>query len=100
MRQLIIDHLHVVLLAIQSVLHHESTAHIIRVDILQIMHNFVCFIALIEALKLNDFKKTFPKFKGMPMSEHAPSLNELEVDLLSGLVALDPNRRISALAAL
>ena len=53
-----------------------------------------------DALKLNDFKKTFPKFKGMPMSEHAPTLNELEVDLLSGLVALDPNRRISALAAL
>ena len=34
------------------------------------------------------------------MTEHTPTLNELEVDLLSGLVALDPNRRISALAAL
>ena len=34
------------------------------------------------------------------MTEHTPTLNELEVDLLAGLVALDPNRRISALAAL
>ena len=59
MGQFIIDHLHVVLLAIQSVLHHESTAHIVRVDILQILHNFVCFIALIEALELNDFIKAF-----------------------------------------
>ena len=53
-----------------------------------------------DALKLNDFKSTFPKFRGVPMTEHTPTLNELEVDLLSGLVALDPNRRISALAAL
>ena len=53
-----------------------------------------------DALKLNDFKSTFPKFRGMNMSEHTPLLNELEIDLLSGLVALDPNRRISALAAL
>ena len=59
MGQFIIDHLHIVLLAIQSVPHHESTAHIVRVDILQILHNFVCFIALIEALKLNDFIKAF-----------------------------------------
>jgi len=36
----------------------------------------------------------------MAMVEHTPTLSELEVDLLSGLVALDPNRRISALAAL
>ena len=53
-----------------------------------------------DALKLSDFKKTFPKFKGMAMIEHTPTLGELEVDLLAGLVALDPNRRISALAAL
>lgn len=53
-----------------------------------------------DALKLSDFKSTFPKFRGIPMTEHTPTLNELEVDLLSGLVALDPNRRISALAAL
>ena len=36
----------------------------------------------------------------MKMIEHTPTLNDLEVDLLSCLVALDPNRRISALAAL
>jgi serine/threonine protein kinase len=36
----------------------------------------------------------------MPMSEHTPTLDELEVDLLSGMVALDPNKRISALQAL
>jgi len=53
-----------------------------------------------DALKLNDFKATFPKFRGMQMSEYTPTLTELEVDLLSGLVALDPNKRISALQAL
>lgn len=31
------------------------------------------------------------------MIEHTPTLDELEVDLLAGLVALDPNKRISAL---
>ena len=49
-----------------------------------------------DALKLNDFKSTFPKFSGMPMAEHTRTLNEMEVDLLTGLVALDPNKRISA----
>lgn len=53
-----------------------------------------------DALKLKDFKSTFPKFKGMPMQEHTPTLDEFEVDLLAGLVALDPNKRISALQAL
>ena len=53
-----------------------------------------------DALRLENFKSTFPKFRGMPMIEHTPTLDEHEVDLLSGLVALDPNRRISALAAL
>jgi len=33
----------------------------------------------------------------MTMIEHTPTLDELEVDLLAGLVALDPNKRISAL---
>ena len=53
-----------------------------------------------DALKLKDFKTTFPKFRGIPMAEHTPTLDELEVDLLNGLVALDPNKRISALQAL
>jgi len=53
-----------------------------------------------DALKLKDFKASFPKFRGMPMQEHTPILDELEVDLLAGMVALDPNKRISALQAL
>jgi cyclin-dependent kinase len=50
-----------------------------------------------DALKLKDFKPTFPKFRPIAMQEHTPTLDELEVDLLAGLVALDPNKRISAL---
>jgi len=34
------------------------------------------------------------------MQDHASTLDELEIDLLSGLVALDPNKRISALQAI
>ena len=53
-----------------------------------------------DALKLSDFKPTFPKFRGVPMEQHTPSLNEYEVDLLKHLVALDPSKRISAKMAL
>jgi cyclin-dependent kinase len=53
-----------------------------------------------DALKLPDFKPTFPKFKGVPMQQHTPILNEMEVDLLKGMTALDPNKRISAKMAL
>ena len=53
-----------------------------------------------DALKLPDFKSSFPRFKGIPMHLHTPSLNELEVDLLKCLTALDPNKRISAKMAL
>jgi serine/threonine protein kinase len=53
-----------------------------------------------DALKLSDFKSTFPKFKGIPMQQHTPNLTELEVDLLKCLTALDPNKRISAKMAL
>ena len=34
------------------------------------------------------------------MQQHTQGLNELEVDLLKGLTALDPNKRISAKMAL
>ena len=34
------------------------------------------------------------------MAEHTSDLDELEVDLLTGLCALDPNKRISALQAI
>lgn len=53
-----------------------------------------------DALKLQDMKSSFPKFKGMPMITHTNGLTEIEVDLLKGLVALDPCRRISAKMAL
>lgn len=53
-----------------------------------------------DCLKLADFKPSFPKFRGIPMSQHTPSLSDIEVDLLKGLVALDPNKRISAKMAL
>ena len=53
-----------------------------------------------EALKLSDFKASFPKFRQMPMAHHTPKLNEFEINLLEGLVALDPNKRISAKMAL
>ena len=48
-----------------------------------------------EALKLPDFKATFPKWKGIPLSEHTTGLDEVALDLLIGMVALDPNKRIS-----
>jgi len=53
-----------------------------------------------DALKLSDFKDTFPKFRGIPLSEHTKGLSDIEIDLLKGLVALDPHRRISAKMAL
>ena len=53
-----------------------------------------------DALKLSDFKPTFPKWKGIPLSEHTSNLDELQLDLLQGMVALDPNKRISAKMAL
>lgn len=53
-----------------------------------------------EALKLPDFKATFPKWKGIPLNEHTSNLDEVGMDLLQGMVALDPNKRISARMAL
>lgn len=54
-----------------------------------------------DALKLKDFKPTFPKWKGIPLSEHtSKNMDPLALDLLAGLVALDPAKRISARMAL
>ena len=53
-----------------------------------------------DALTLNDFKEKFPKFKGVPFSEHTKGLSDIQVDLLKGLCALDPSRRVSAKMAL
>lgn len=49
-----------------------------------------------DAFNLPAFKPSFPKWRGIAMKEHCPTLDELEIDLLKGLVALDPNKRISA----
>lgn len=53
-----------------------------------------------EALKLPDFKPTFPRWKGIPLNEYANGLDEVGIDLLAGMIALDPNKRISARMAL
>ncbi len=53
-----------------------------------------------EALKLPDFKASFPKFKGVPLKQHVTGLDEMGMDLLSSMVALDPNKRISAKMAM
>lgn len=54
-----------------------------------------------DALKLGDMKQTFPKFRGIPLEEHTKGgIGECELDLLRGLVALDPHKRISAKMAL
>ena len=53
-----------------------------------------------DALALDDMKPTFPKFRGIPLSQHTRDIGEIELDLLQGLVALDPARRISAKMAL
>lgn len=53
-----------------------------------------------DALKLPDFKATFPRWKGVPLSEHTSYMDEVAIDLLQGMTALDPNKRISARMAL
>ena len=53
-----------------------------------------------EALKLPDYKPSFPKWKGVPLNEHTSGMDECALDLLQGLVALDPNKRISARMAM
>lgn len=43
-----------------------------------------------DALKLSDFKPTFPKWKPKALTEHVENLDVLGMDLLASLVALDP----------
>lgn len=50
--------------------------------------------------KLRDFKSTFPKFKGTPLTEVTKGMDPLGQDLLAKLIALDPAKRISARVAL
>ena len=53
-----------------------------------------------EALKLPDFKASFPKWKGTTLAEHTQNLDAMGLDLLQGMVSLDPNKRISARMAM
>jgi serine/threonine protein kinase len=52
------------------------------------------------ALKLPDFKTTFPKWKGIPLSAHTVNLDEYGLDLLASTVALEPHKRISCRMAM
>jgi len=49
---------------------------------------------------LKEYKPTFPQWKGVPLSKKVPSLDSVGMDLLSKMVILEPNKRISARAAL
>ena len=53
-----------------------------------------------EALKLPDFKASFPKWRGIPLADHTQNLDPVGLDLLAGMVALDPSKRISARMAM
>lgn len=53
-----------------------------------------------DALKLSDFKTTFPKWKGIPLSKHTQKLDPVALDLLTTLVALEPQKRISSRMAM
>ena len=50
--------------------------------------------------KLPNFKSTFPKFRGKKPSEEFKTFNELEIDLVMQMIALDPCKRITARQAL
>lgn len=49
-----------------------------------------------DALKLEYFKPTFPKWKPRSLEDHTENLDVNGVDLLNALVALEPKQRISA----
>jgi serine/threonine protein kinase len=53
-----------------------------------------------DALKLKDFKPTFPKWKPQSLTKHVTKLDTLGMDLLQSLVALDPAKRLSCRMAL
>lgn len=49
---------------------------------------------------LPDFKTSFPKWPARPLAKVVPGLDEAGVDLLGRMLALDPQRRVSAKEAL
>ena len=51
-------------------------------------------------MKYSDFKGGFPKWRGIPMNTHVKQMDEYAVDLLTQMVALEPNQRISCRMAL
>jgi cyclin-dependent kinase 1 len=53
-----------------------------------------------DALKLQYYKPSFPKWEGIDLKKHVEKLDEDGIDLLESLVALEPNKRISARMAL
>ncbi|CAI2375189.1 unnamed protein product [Moneuplotes crassus] len=50
--------------------------------------------------EMKNYKKTFPQWKPQNLAERVPGMDELGIDLLSKMLALDPAKRISADAAL
>ena len=50
--------------------------------------------------KLKNLKKSFPKFKAKNPSDALSKLNDVEVDLVMQMIALDPSKRITARQAL
>ena len=50
--------------------------------------------------KLRDYKITFPQWKAQPLCKIVPNLDPAGLDLLCKMLALDPEKRISAAAAL
>lgn len=53
-----------------------------------------------DALKLPDFKQTFPKWRPRPLKDHTQNLDAYGLDLLESLSALEPHKRISARMAM
>ncbi len=50
--------------------------------------------------ELPDWKETFPKWRPRPLSEVAPTLDPLGLDLLSRMLVYDPAQRVTAREAL
>jgi cyclin-dependent kinase 2 len=50
--------------------------------------------------QLKEFKLSFPQWKSGSIAKKVPGIDELGLDLLSKMIILEPNKRISARAAL